>query len=184
LSAVVCFGAVLGPAKTVVDPVGFPGTEEVSPLATRFLKQVLNPSLVRLSLEAERADDVIPELIGILSGAGLLKDPVEAERVVRVREASMSTALEHGIAIPHGKTDTVDSLLVAVGLKPTGLDFRSLDGEPTTIFLLTLSPASRTGPHIRFMAEVTRLLQSESARQGILSATTPEQVVALLTGTD
>jgi len=135
-----------------------------------------------MNLEATEKQDAIRELIGILDDAGHLTDRAEAERVVLERESIMSTGMEKGIAIPHGKTDTVDSLVVAVALKPEGIDFACADGQPATILITTLSPASRSGPHIRFMAEVSTLLQSEATRERLLASSTPEQAVAILTG--
>jgi mannitol/fructose-specific phosphotransferase system IIA component (Ntr-type) len=102
--------------------------------------------------------------------------------VVLDRERMMSTGLENGIAIPHGKCNSVKKLIVAVGLKPDGVDFECADGQPARIFLLTLSPASRSGPHIRFMAEISRLLQNDNLRSRVLAATTGKEIEALLTG--
>ena len=151
-------------------------------MSSSFLRQVLRPELIRMHLEANNKADAIHELIGVLDAAGLLSDRAEAERVVSEREKIMSTGMELGIAIPHGKTDTVDGLLAAVALKPEGMDFACADGQLARIVIVTLSPASRSGPHIRFMAEVSRLLRSEQLRKKILEAKSPEAVVAFLTG--
>jgi len=150
-------------------------------MAKSLLREALRPECVRTHLGALDKESCIRELVGILRVAGLLRDPAEAERVVLARERLMSTGLEHGIAIPHGKTDTVDRLLVALGLKPEGIDFGCVDGQPARILILTLSPASRSGPHIRFMAEVSGLLRSASLRAAVLAAPTPSEVVRLLT---
>ena len=147
-----------------------------------ILRQALRPELVKLRLKATGKDEAIAELVGIIEHAGLLSDPDEVLRVVLAREQVMSTGMESGLAIPHGKTDTVDGLLVAVALKPEGLEFDCQDGEPARILILTLSPASRSGPHLRFMADITRLLRDESLRRALLAAEDSRAVVALLTG--
>ena len=151
-------------------------------MSSVFLRQVLRPELIRMHLEANTKVDAIHELIGVLDAAGLLCDRDEAERVVSEREKVMSTGMELGIAIPHGKTDTVDGLLAAVALKPEGMDFACVDGQLARIVIITLSPASRSGPHIRFMAEISKLLRSEQLRRKILEASSPEEVMMLLTG--
>jgi len=150
-------------------------------MSSAFLRHALRPELVRMDLGADTKVSAIRELVGILDEAGLLHNRAEAERVVLEREEVMSTGMEYGIAIPHGKTDTVDELLVALALKPDGIDFDCADGRPATILLVTLSPASRTGPHIRLMAEVSRLLSDPTLRDRVLAASSPESVVALLT---
>ena len=96
-------------------------------MATSFLRNALRPEFVRVSMAAETKEEAIRELVGILEAGGVLPDPEEALRVVCEREKVMSTGMERGIAIPHGKTDTVDSLHVAFATKPEGIDFDSVD---------------------------------------------------------
>jgi mannitol/fructose-specific phosphotransferase system IIA component (Ntr-type) len=151
-------------------------------MATNFLKDVIDAKLIKPRLESDAKNEIILELIDMLDQNNLLADRKEAERVVLDRERMMSTGLENGIAIPHGKCNSVKKLIVAVGLKPDGMDFECADGQPARIFLLTLSPASRSGPHIRFMAEISRLLQNDDLRGRVLAATTGKEIETLLTG--
>jgi mannitol/fructose-specific phosphotransferase system IIA component (Ntr-type) len=151
-------------------------------MTATFLRSVLRPEHVRLCLQASLKDDAIRELIGILDEAGLLKNRDEAERVVFDREQAMSTGMENGIAIPHGKTDTVDNLLVGLALKPDGIDFCSFDKQPSTILIIVISPLRNTGPHLRFMAEISKILRNPDTRRLILEARTPEQVVNAIIG--
>ncbi len=146
-----------------------------------MLSQYLTPERVRLRLGSNTKNDLIRELLNILDEAALLNDPAEVERVVFERELELSTGLTDGIALPHGKTDTVEHLLIAMGLKPEGMDFESLDGQPARIFIFLISPASDTGPHVQCMAEIAKLLSQAELRQRILEAETPEEVVECLT---
>lgn len=143
-------------------------------------KRVLSKETVILRLNATSKESLIEELIDVLVQAGRVKDRKAALKAVLERERKMSTGLQNGIAIPHGKTDTVESLVAALGIKREGLDFESLDGQPCQIFLMTLSPASRTGPHIQFLADISRTLHDASIRQQVLDATSEETVVDLL----
>ncbi len=145
------------------------------------LKKVLTEDSVLLSLKAESKLGVIEELIDFLADSGKISDRDAALKAVLDREAKMSTGMQHGIAIPHGKTDSVNELIVAIALKPEGLDFEAMDEKPSTIFVLTLSPVNRTGPHIQFLAEISKLLSQEKLRDALLSAQTKEDVLALLT---
>lgn len=146
-----------------------------------ILKNNLTADVVKMHLEAENKEDAILELIDIVHSVHKLKDLEEAQRVVLERELVMSTGMENGVAIPHGKTDTVDRLLVAMALKPEGMDFECIDGKPAQILLITLSPANRSGPHLRFMAEVSRILADEKLREKVIKAKRPSEVVRLLT---
>jgi len=145
------------------------------------LAAYLRPSLVKVRLDAADKAGVIDELLEILDANGELLDRDRARRDVLRREESMSTGLQYGVAIPHAKSDAVDHLVCAVGLKPEGVDFESMDGEPARIFIMTLSPADRPAPHVEFIAAVSRLLDSER-RAAILECTTGEQVYELLSG--
>jgi PTS system nitrogen regulatory IIA component len=94
----------------------------------------------------------------------------------------MSTGMQNGVAIPHGKTDSVKGLVAAVGLNKSGVDFDSMDGSPSTIFIMTVSPARRTGPHMQFLAEVSRLLGSAEEREKLLACRTHQAIYEHITG--
>jgi len=146
-----------------------------------MLKSSLDPACIRLELTAGTRDAAIAELIGLIHAKHHLRNLEEATRAVMEREQKMSTSLENGIAVPHGKAASIDRLLVAVGLKQKGIDFKSTDGQPSRIIILILSSASQTGPHVRCLAEIGRLLQSEGNRKRILSAKDPLDVLRIMT---
>ena len=145
-------------------------------------KRVLAKETIILRLKSATKDGVIEELIDVLVNSGKVKDRKAALKAVMDREKKMSTGLQNGIAIPHGKTDTIECLIASIGLSPAGIPFDSLDGKPAQIILLTVSPASRTGPHIQFLADVSRVLHNEQTRQRVLSATHEEEILDLLSG--
>jgi PTS system nitrogen regulatory IIA component len=145
-------------------------------------KRVLAKDTIVMRLKSDTKDGVIEELIDVLVASGRIKDRKAALKAVVDREKKMSTGLQNGIAIPHGKTDTIDSLVASIGISPEGIPFESLDGEPAKIILLTVSPASRTGPHIQFLADVSRVLHHDSVRQRVLAATHEDEVLSLLAG--
>jgi PTS system nitrogen regulatory IIA component len=89
--------------------------------------------------------------------------------------------MKHGIAIPHGKTATTQDLVACIGISEKQVDFDSLDKLPCRIFIMTLSPVEKTGPHLQFLAEVSLLFKSAEKRAEILNAKTPEEVLEILT---
>ena len=93
----------------------------------------------------------------------------------------MSTGVGNGFAIPHGKTDAVNQLAAAIGVHRAGVDFASMDEKPAHIFILTLSPENRAGPHIQFLAEISRVLSRPELREKLLSAATADEILNLLT---
>ena len=104
-----------------------------------------------------------------------------AKACIMDREKKMSTGMKHGIAIPHGKTDSISSLVACIGISEKPVDFDSLDQEPARIFIMTLSPIDKTGPHLRFLAEVSLLFKSPEKRKQLLNAKTTQEVIELLT---
>ena len=149
-------------------------------MTNSFVRNLLRPDLVKMHLEATDKTAAIRELVGLLNGAGLIRDVAEAERVVLEREQIMSTGMECGIAIPHGKTNAVNGLVAAVALKPEGIDFDCADAQPARVLIVTLSPREGAAAHLRFMAEITRLLRREAVRERVLQAKTPDDVLSLL----
>ncbi|GMO51038.1 MAG: PTS sugar transporter subunit IIA [Treponemataceae bacterium] len=145
------------------------------------LRNVLTVQTVNLHLKGTTKEEIINELLDILVSAGLVKDKAAALECVVEREKKMSTGMKHGIAIPHGKTDSVTDLVACIGVSDNPVDFDSLDGEPCRIFIMTLSPVNKTGPHLQFLAEVSLLFKSAEKRQEILHTTDKEQVIKILT---
>ncbi len=150
-------------------------------MANEILKSSLDPACIRLELKASSRDAAIAELIGLIDAAHHLRNREEVTRVVMEREQLMSTSLENGIAVPHGKATSVDQMLVAVGLKKKGIDFKSADGQPSNIIILIVSSAAKAGPHVRCLAEIGRLLQSDANRKKILAAGDVQSVFQFMT---
>lgn len=144
-------------------------------------KSTLKKGCFVLELKSDTKEGVINEMIDLLDAAGKLPDKNAALNSVIEREKKMSTGMQCGVAIPHGKTDTIDDLLVAFAMKKSGIDFGSLDGQPSKIFVMTLSSSNRTGPHIQYLAEISKVLNIPSIRERLLAAQSVDEVVSILT---
>ena len=118
----------------------------------------------------------------ILAAQNRLLDRDTACNDVLEREKTMSTGMNRGIALPHARTDGVDDLEVAVGIKKEGVDFESMDGEKSTLFILTLSPKKTMGPHLQFLAAIGAKLTNKDLCEEIMNSDSPEQAAALLSG--
>ncbi|MHC4294453.1 MAG: cation:proton antiporter domain-containing protein [Planctomycetota bacterium] len=145
--------------------------QDTGPLGPQTLpiREYLTVNLIEPNLQGKDKGEIIDELLAILQQNGLIKDLDAARKAVWEREESMSTGLQYGVAIPHAKTDAVDRLICTVGIKKDGVDFDAMDGEPSRIFVLTLSPKSKPAPHVQFMSTISQILNDEG-RNRILSA--------------
>lgn len=144
------------------------------------LKKVLYPEVISLDLPGNNKNEIIESLLDLLMGTGKVKDREAALSCILEREKKMSTGIQNGVAIPHGKTPVVDELVACVGLKKSGVDFEALDHQLSRIFIMTLSPVNRTGPHLQFLAEVGQLLKHKDQREALLSAATQEEVLSII----
>jgi PTS system nitrogen regulatory IIA component len=144
------------------------------------LKTVLTKDTITLHLKGSTKTEVINELLDILVAANKVQDRAAAYAAIMDREQKMSTGMKHGIAIPHGKSATIKDLVACIGISDTPVDFDSLDHEPCRIFIMTLSPLEKTGPHLQFLAEISLLFKSAEKRGEILKASSPEAILHIL----
>ena len=145
------------------------------------LRTVLTLDTVDLHLKGTTKEEIIDELLDVLVKAGKVTDKEAAKECVLDRERKMSTGMKHGIAIPHGKTDSVSDFVACIGISDNPVDFDSLDQEPCRIFIMTLSPVNKTGPHLQFLAEVSLLFKSADKRTQILTTQDKAEVIKVLT---
>ena len=113
--------------------------------------------MICLHLKGTNKEGIINELLDILVETKKIGDRPAAYTAIMDREMKMSTGMKHGIAIPHGKTSTINDLVACIGISDNAVDFDALDHEPCRIFIMTLSPVEKTGPHLQFLAEISLL---------------------------
>ena len=138
--------------------------------------------IVKIPLESKDKPDVLRELVQILKDAGEIDDFNTVLKAVQEREDKQSTGLEKSIAVPHAKTTAVSNLKLAIGIAPQGIDFDSLDGEPSKLFFLLLAPPGQAGPHVEALAEIAKLASSTSFCKALIHSENAREVVELMKG--
>jgi len=138
--------------------------------------------IIKIPLESKDKPDVLRELVRILKDADEIDDFETVLKAVQEREDKQSTGLEKGIAVPHAKTSAVSSLKLAIGIAPQGIDFDSLDGEPSKLFFLLLAPPGQSGPHVEALAEIAKLACSKSFCKALINSENAREVVELMKG--
>ena len=111
-------------------------------------------------------------------------DHAELVRVLQERERLGSTGIGKGIGIPHGKLPALDKLLLGFGISRQGVDFESMDRQPTYLFFLLLTPENTAGLHLRLLARISRLLKDDVFRNQLLKARGVEEVTAIIASVD
>jgi len=140
----------------------------------------LSVDSVKLSIESKNKKDAIKELVEVLFKSGKIKDKKKMIQTLMEREELGSTGIGQGIAIPHGKSDTVSDLAAAFGVSADGVSFDSLDGEPVNIFFLLVAPEGAAGAHLKALARISSLLKDKYFRKSLLSAQSPEEVIKII----
>jgi mannitol/fructose-specific phosphotransferase system IIA component (Ntr-type) len=147
---------------------------------TQELLNLVTGECTVTDLRGNTKDELLTEMVDILAVHGKLEDRDLVLHDIFEREKSMSTGMQHGIALPHAKTEGVKGICVAVGIKKTGIEFDSMDGERSRLFIMVVSPKKISGPHIQFLAAIGTVLKDDATREQVISAASRELVVNLL----
>ena len=144
------------------------------------LSDYLAKELILPELQSEDKSDVLHELVAPLGEQYPEMDTDQAVRVLLDRERLGSTGIGDGIAIPHGKLEDLEKVIVVVGRSRKGVEFEALDHSPCQIFFLVLAPEQVAGMHLRVLAQISRLLKDEEFRKEFLAAEDLEALWSLL----
>lgn len=144
------------------------------------LMEILSGNSVIVGLNGEGKREILEELVDVLEVGDNITDREKVLEAVLQREEIMSTGIGHGIAIPHGKSEYVKELGGVLGIKRKGVEFDSLDGQPTFIFFLLVSPMDVSGPHIKALARISRLLKGEEFRQELIDCPDNQTAIRIL----
>ncbi len=140
---------------------------------------VLNKETIKIDLQATDKKGILDELVApVAHFAGASHD--DLVKVLLERERLGSTGIGGGIGIPHGKYKDLESLVLGFGLSRKGVNFESLDGRPTHIFFLLMTPENSAGIHLKLLAQISKLLRDEDVKSRLMQAETPEDVMAII----
>jgi PTS system nitrogen regulatory IIA component len=135
--------------------------------------EFVHEALILPELKGRDKPAVLRELAEHLaanSGEQQKLDPDALFEVLLEREKLASTAIGEGVAIPHGKLDAVGRLVACVGRAKEGVDFDSIDGQPTYLFFVLVAPENSTGSHLKALARISRLFKDPEFRGRLLDA--------------
>lgn len=130
----------------------------------------LRPELVIAHLGATSKHQVLDEMSEHVAKSQGGIDAEKLRKVLEERELLASTAIGDGIAIPHGKLDTVPQLLGVLGRSQPGLEFDSIDGKPTHLVFMLVAPTNSAGTHLKALARLSRLFRDAMFRQRLIEA--------------
>src|SRR5690348_8496502 len=144
------------------------------------LSEILKPQNIKVPLDAKNKSEAISELVHLLAGNKELTNAKAVLDSVLDREATRTTGIGNGLAIPHGKCNGTDHLVMAIGRPATPIDFQAIDGRPVNLIWLLTSPPDKTGPHIHALARISRLMTIEKFRAALAAATSGQEVFDII----
>ncbi|MBW2036148.1 MAG: PTS sugar transporter subunit IIA [Deltaproteobacteria bacterium] len=143
----------------------------------------LSEGAIIAELNATEKKQVLEELtVPLAKDSGVNHE--EMVRVLLEREHLGSTGIGDGIAIPHGKLKSIQSLLMAFGRSRKGVDFEAIDRKPAHLFFLLLAPEDCAGTHLRMLARLSHLLKDATFRERLMSAADAEELYAVIAEED
>jgi PTS system nitrogen regulatory IIA component len=130
-------------------------------------------------LKSRTKKEVLEELVAPVARLTEI-DTDDLVKVLLERERLGSTGIGGGIGIPHGKLRNLENLIIGFGLSRNGVDFESLDGEPTRIFFLLVTPENSTGLHLKLLARISRILKNEPFKERLLQASGTNEIYTII----
>ena len=142
------------------------------------IQDLLNKEVMILDLKATSKEAAIDEMINSLVDKGVVTDFEAFKTGIMNREAQTTTGLGDGIAMPHSKNAAVKEATVLFAKSATGVDYESLDGQPTDLFFMIAAPDGANDTHLAALAELSKYLLKDGFADSLRKATSAEEVIA------
>jgi len=148
------------------------------------LSKFCDETLVKFDLKSQTKDDVITELVEMVSTSPMVKDSKRLLADVLDRENLVTTGVGYGVAFPHAKTKSVKGIVIGFGRSENGVDFDAMDHKKVHLLFLIAAPEDAIGAHLNVMARLSYLMKSEENRKLLLEVASPGDVLGLIDNVD
>lgn len=145
-----------------------------------FLSSLMEESLISCDLVARSKDEVIEEMAELFISSAVVTDREDFCNAIKRREEIESTAIGGGVAIPHGRADSVCKLKVAFGRSKKGVKFDAIDKRPVNIIFMIAAPLDARKQYLQAVTKIARLLKSRVMREALLAANIPVDVMKVI----
>lgn len=144
------------------------------------LCQILKPESIKVPLDATDKQHAIEEMVDLLGASHEINGIDVLKEAVWSREQARTTGIGQGLAIPHGKSEACQDLMLAIGKPAEPIDFDSIDSQPVKLIVLLVSPPDQTSQHIQALARISRLMTQDDFRESIYCAQSAEVIYRLI----
>ena len=143
------------------------------------LADLIQENTIRAPLRATGRQGAISELVDLLSDEGCITNCELIKKAVWDRELQRTTGIGEGLAIPHGRCDQLEKMVLAMGRPTTPIDFSSPDKRPVELIILLVSPTENTSDHIQVLGKISRLMVDRSFREAAYATENASDLCAL-----
>jgi PTS system nitrogen regulatory IIA component len=146
--------------------------------------ELIRREMIVPQLAAREKRGILDELAAHIASQNSRIDRAQLLRVLVDREQLASTAIGEGVAIPHGKLSAVGEIVACLGRAQGGVDFDSMDGQPTFLFFVLVAPENSTGAHLKALARISRVFKDAEFRRRLLAAEDAEAMYRVIAEED
>ncbi|SHE39059.1 MULTISPECIES: PTS sugar transporter subunit IIA [Caloramator] len=142
---------------------------------------VIDQNLIVLNLKSNRKEEVIKELAELAFAQGKITSVNDYVQTVLDREKLFTTGVGNGIAIPHGKTDSVKESMMVFAKLNQQIEWESLDGKPVDlVFLLGVPEKDANDLHLQILSRISRKLMDDTFVDKLRRSQTKDEVMDIL----
>ena len=143
------------------------------------LTDYLKPEYIEIGLRADSKEELLDGMFVLADKNPHVLDAKKMRASVLEREKIMSTGVGKSFAIPHGKTDAVDDIVLAFATTAEPVDYASMDNEPVRLVLLLVSKESLVGQRLKLLSRASKVMNSDSARTALINAKSADEALAI-----
>lgn len=141
------------------------------------LSDYLRPDFVALGLEADSKEELLEKMVELAARNPHVQDRTKVQNAIFEREKIMSTGVGKGFAIPHGKTDAVDDIVLSFAVTAQPIDYASMDNEPVRLVLLLVSRDNLVGQRLKLLSRASKVMNNDEAREALLNAKSVQEIL-------
>lgn len=139
----------------------------------------LKPEYIAVGMTADSKEELLTKMVDLASKNPHVLDKDKVRTAILERERIMSTGVGKGFAIPHGKTDAVNDIVLAFATTAEPVDYAAMDNEPVRLVLLLVSRDSDVGSRLRLLSRASKVMNSDAARKSLIEAKTADEILAI-----
>ena len=143
------------------------------------LTDYLKPEYIEVGMKADSKEELLSKMVNLASRNPHVLDPKKVKAAIMEREKIMSTGVGKNFAIPHGKTDAVDDIVLSFAVTAEPIDYASMDNEPVRLVLLLVSRENLVGQRLKLLSRASKVMNNDSAREALIAAKSVDEVLAI-----